>query len=66
MPYRVLGNLSLTGKMLIIEWLSDRLLKKCNDTILLPIGSKHLIHLGHSYSELMPPNTADRQDSDGI
>ena len=63
-PYRVLGNLSLTGKMLIVECLSDTLLKRCNDTILRLVGSKHLIHLGDSYSELMPPNIADRrQDS---
>jgi SEC-C motif len=63
-PYRVLGNLSLTAKTLIVECLSDRLLKRCNDTILRLVGSKHLIHLGDSYSELMPPNTAGmRQNS---
>ncbi len=63
-PYRVLGNLSLTAKTLIVECLSDRLLERCNDTILRLVGSKHLIHLGDSYSELMPPNTAGiRQDS---
>jgi hypothetical protein len=61
--YRVLGNLSIMGKTLIVECLSDRLLKKCNDTILRLVGGKHLIHLGDSYSELMPSNAADRQNS---
>jgi hypothetical protein len=62
MQYRVLGNLSITGKTLIVECLSDRLLKKCNDTILRVVGGKHLIHLGDSYSELMPSNAAYRQN----
>ena len=62
-PYRVLGNLSIVGRTLIVECLSDRLLKKCNDTILRLVGGKHLIYLGDSYSELMPSNVADRQNS---
>jgi hypothetical protein len=32
-PYRVLGNLSITGKNLIIDCLSDILLKNCNEII---------------------------------
>ena len=61
--HRVLGNLSIIGKTLIVECLSDNLLKRCNDTIPRLVGSEHLIHLGDIYSELMPPNTADRRDS---
>ncbi|MFZ0514868.1 MAG: hypothetical protein WAM14_24915 [Candidatus Nitrosopolaris sp.] len=62
-PYRVLANLSIMGRTLIVECLSDRLLKKCNDTILRLVSGKHLIHLGDSYSELVPSNAADRQNS---
>ena len=62
-PYRVLGNLSIVGRTLIVECLSDRLLKKCNDTILRLVGGKHLMYVGDSYSELMPSNVADRQNS---
>lgn len=49
--YRVLGNLSITGRNLMVECLSDRLLEKCNDAIH-PLADKYLLYLGDNYTEL--------------
>src|SRR5581483_4830132 len=50
-PYRVLGNLSISGNNLTIECLSDRLLKTCNE-IIQSLAGKYLIYIGDSYREL--------------
>ena len=50
-PYRVLGNLSISGKNLIIDCLSDTLLKNCNE-IIQSLAGKYLTYLGDTYKEL--------------
>jgi SEC-C motif len=50
-PYRVLGNLSIKGKIMNVSCMSDKLLKKCND-IINNIAGKYLIYLGDKYTEL--------------
>ena len=50
-PYRVLGNLSIKGKIMNVSCISDKLLKKCND-ILENIAGKYLVYLGDKYTEL--------------
>jgi hypothetical protein len=49
--YRVLGNLSIKGKLLIIQCMSDKLLGRCND-IIQNLGGKYLDHRVDKYSEL--------------
>ena len=49
--YRVLGNLSISGKNLIIDCLSDRLLKNCNE-IIRSLAGKYLTYIGDTYKEL--------------
>ncbi len=50
-PYRVLGNLSIDGKNLEVECLSDSLLYRCNDLIQ-SLAGKYLKHLGNVYKEI--------------
>ena len=50
-PYRVLGNLSIKGKIMNVSCMSDRLLKKCND-IINNIAGKYIVYLGDKYTEL--------------
>jgi hypothetical protein len=50
-PYRVLGNLSISGKNLIIDCLSDTLLKNCNE-IIQSLAGKYLTYIGDTYKEL--------------
>ena len=50
-PHRVLGNLSIKGKIMTVSCMSDKLLKKCNN-ILENIAGKYLVHLGDKYTEL--------------
>ena len=50
-PYRVLGNLSIKGKIMTVSCMSDKLLKKCND-IINNISDKYLVYLGDKYTEL--------------
>ena len=50
-PYLVLGNISIDGKNLDVECLSDSLLYQCNDLIQLLAG-KYLKHLGNVYKEI--------------
>ena len=50
-PYQVLGNLSIDGKNLEVECLSDSLLYQCNDLIQ-SLASKYLKHLGNSYKDI--------------
>lgn len=49
-PYRVLGNLSIKGKIMDVSCMSDKLLKKCND-IINNIAGKYLVYLGDKYTE---------------
>ena len=62
-PYRVLGNLSINGKNLIIECLSDTLLKNCND-IIQTLAGKYLIYIGDAYKELPYSNTQTENKED--
>jgi len=55
-PYRVLGNLSISGKNLIIECLSDKLHKNCNE-IIQSLAGKYLTHIGDMYKELSDSST---------
>ena len=50
-PYRVLGNLSIDGKNLKVECLSDSLLYQCNDLIQ-SLAGKYLKHLGNAYKDI--------------
>ena len=50
-PYRVLGNLSIKGKIMNVSCMSDKLLKKCND-IINNIAGKYIVYLGDKYTEL--------------
>jgi hypothetical protein len=50
-PYRVLGNLSIDGKNLKVECLSDSLLYQCNDLIQ-SLAGRYLKHLGNAYKDI--------------
>lgn len=50
-PYQVLGNLSINGKILEIECLSDSLLYQCNDLIQ-SLAGKYLEHVGNVYKDI--------------
>jgi len=50
-PHRILGNLSIKGKIMTVSCMSDKLLEKCND-ILENIAGKYLVHLGDKYTEI--------------
>jgi hypothetical protein len=56
-PYRVLGNLDITGKTLFIECLSDSLLFRCNN-LLESIAGKYLRHMGNTFMEI--PSTTSK------
>ena len=62
-PYRVLGNLSISGKNLTIECLSDTLLGNCNK-IIQSIAGDYLIHIGDTYKELPYSNTQTQNEDD--
>ena len=62
-PYRVLGNLSISGKNLIIDCLSDTLLKNCNE-IIQSLAGKYLTYLGDTYKELPYSNTQTENEDD--
>jgi Protein of unknown function (DUF2384) len=62
-PYRVLGNLSISGKNLIIDCLSDTLLKNCNE-IIQSLAGKYLTYLGDTYKELPYSNTQRESEDD--
>jgi len=62
-PYRVLGNLSISGKNLTIEYLSDTLLGNCNK-IIQSIAGDYLIHIGDTYKELPYSNTQTQNEDD--
>ncbi len=62
-PYRVLGNLSISGKNLIIDCLSDTLLKNCNE-IIQSMAGKYLTHIGDTYKELQYPYTETENEAD--
>lgn len=64
-PYRVLGNLSIKGKILIIECTSDKLLNKCNN-IINSIAGKYLVHLGDKYTELEQYEKEDRSNTGSL
>ncbi|CAN5860374.1 hypothetical protein BH23THE1_BH23THE1_19650 [soil metagenome] len=59
-PYRVLGNLDITGKILFIECLSDSLLFRCNN-LLESIAGKYLSHMGNTFMEI--PSTTSKEQS---
>ncbi|MDN5846403.1 MAG: SEC-C domain-containing protein [Candidatus Nitrosocosmicus sp.] len=59
-PYRVLGNLDITGKTLFIECLSDSLLFRCNN-LLESIAGKYLRHMGNTFMEI--PSTTSKEPS---
>jgi hypothetical protein len=60
-PYRVLGNLDITGKTLFIECLSDSLLFRCNN-LLESIAGKYLRHMGNTFMEI--PSTTSKEPSE--
>ncbi|MGC2572092.1 MAG: hypothetical protein WA364_11325, partial [Candidatus Nitrosopolaris sp.] len=62
-PYRVLGNLSISGKNLTIECLSDTLLGNCNK-IIQSIAGDYLIHIGDTYKQLPYSNTQTQNEDD--
>ena len=62
-PYRVLGNLSISGKNLIIDCLSDRLLKNCNE-IIQSLAGKYLTYVGDTYKELPYPSIQTENEDD--
>ncbi|MGB8938302.1 MAG: hypothetical protein WCC17_24685, partial [Candidatus Nitrosopolaris sp.] len=62
-PYRVLGNLSISGKSLIIDCLSDKLLKNCNE-IIQSLAGKYLTHIGDTYKELPYSSTQTENEDD--
>ena len=61
--YRVLGNLSISGKNLIIDCLSDRLLKNCNE-IIQSLAGKYLTYIGDTYKELPYSHTQTENEDD--
>jgi Protein of unknown function (DUF2384) len=62
-PYRVLGNLSISGKNLIIDCLSDTLLKNCNE-IIRSLAGKYLTYIGDTYKELPHSSTETENEDD--
>jgi hypothetical protein len=62
-PYRVLGNLSISGKNLTIDCLSDTLLENCNK-IIQSIAGDYLIYIGDTYKELLCSNTQTENEDD--
>ncbi|CAN5646713.1 hypothetical protein BH23THE1_BH23THE1_25950 [soil metagenome] len=60
-PYRVLGNLDITGKTLFIECLSDSLLFRCNN-LLESIAGKYLRHMGNTFMEI--PSTTSKEPNE--
>jgi hypothetical protein len=62
-PYRVFGNLSISGKNLIIDCLSDTLLKNCNE-IIQSLAGKYLTYIGDTYKELPYSNTQTENEDD--
>ncbi|MFZ0513463.1 MAG: SEC-C metal-binding domain-containing protein [Candidatus Nitrosopolaris sp.] len=62
-PYRVFGNLSISGKNLIIDCLSDTLLKNCNE-IIQSLAGKYLTYIGDTYKELPYSNTQTENKED--
>jgi hypothetical protein len=61
--YRVLGNLSIFGKNLTIDCLSDRLLKNCNE-IIQSLAGKYLTYIGDTYKEFSSTETENEGDYD--
>jgi len=62
-PYRVLGNLSISGKNLTIDCLSDTLLENCNK-IIQSIAGGYLIYIGDTYEELSYSNAQTENEDD--
>jgi hypothetical protein len=62
-PYRVLGNLSISGKNLTIDCLSDTLLENCNK-IIQSIAGDYLTYIGDTYRELSYSNTLTENEDD--
>jgi len=62
-PYRVLGNLSISGKNLTIDCLSDTLLENCNK-IIQSIAGDYLIYIGDTYEELSYSNAQTENEDD--
>jgi hypothetical protein len=60
-PYRVLGNLDITGKVLTVECLSDSLLFRCND-LLQSLAGKYLRHMGNTYEEIPLTTSEDHNE----
>ena len=64
-PYRVLGNLSIDGKNLEVECLSDSLLYQCNNLIQ-SLAGKYLKHLGNVYKDISSSGLNAEQMVDSI
>lgn len=62
-PYRVLGNLSISGKNLTIDCLSDILLENCNK-IIQTLAGKYLTYVSDTYKELPYSNTQTENEDD--
>ncbi|HEX2408205.1 MAG TPA: SEC-C metal-binding domain-containing protein [Nitrososphaeraceae archaeon] len=62
-PHRILGNLSINGKIMTVSCMSDKLLEKCND-ILENIAGKYLVHLGDKYTEIHDVTTTKKEELD--
>jgi hypothetical protein len=62
-PYKVLGNLSISGKNLTIDCLSDTLLENCNK-IIQSIADDYLIYIGDTYEELSYSNAQTENEDD--
>ena len=62
-PYRVLGNLSISGKNLTIDCLSDTLLENCNK-IIQTLAGKYLTYVGDTCKELPYFNTQTENEYD--
>jgi hypothetical protein len=62
-PYRVLGNLSISGKNLTIDCLSDTLLENCNK-IIQSMAGNYLTYIGDMYKELPYSNTQTENEYD--
>jgi len=60
-PHRVLGELSIKGKIMTVSCMSDKLLEKCNN-ILENIASKYLVYLGDKYTEIQDATISKESD----
>jgi SEC-C motif len=62
-PYRVLGNLSISGNNLTIDCLSDILLENCKK-IIQSIAGDYLTYINDTYKELSYSNTQTENEDD--